>query len=81
MNASAGPPSLMTVLCSVTADVAVVELNRPEKLNALDDQMADDLQSALDWAGWSGCRAVLLAATSAASTPPTTTPRTSSAGR
>jgi enoyl-CoA hydratase/carnithine racemase len=50
----------MSVRTDVTDGVAEVTLNRPEKLNAFDDAMAAAFDGALDEAGKSGARALLL---------------------
>ncbi len=41
------PVTYETVLYDVTDGVATITLNRPEKLNAMNDQLADDVQSAV----------------------------------
>jgi len=62
MTRGADVPTLETVACALADGVATVELNRPEKLNALDERMASELAAALRWAREADCRAVLLAA-------------------
>jgi enoyl-CoA hydratase len=52
---------MTTVLVERRDDVAIVTLNRPERLNAFDDAQVDDLLGALDeLAGDRGCRVVVL---------------------
>ena len=49
----------MTVAMTFRDQVAVIELNRPQALNALNDQMLTDLRAALDEAEASGSRAMV----------------------
>ena len=49
-----------TVLCERVGDVAVVTLNRPEKLNAIDRAMIEDLEDAIRRSREDGARALLL---------------------
>jgi len=50
----------MTVLLEVNGDVAEVALNRPDKLNAVNEAMAAELIEVLDEATRGGCRALVL---------------------
>ena len=44
------PPTTEMVLCEVREKVALVTLNRPKALNALCDQLIDDLYTCVMWA-------------------------------
>lgn len=50
----------MTVQVTIADEVAEVALDRPEKFNAVNEQMAADLLGALETAEGSSCRALLL---------------------
>lgn len=52
---------MSSVLCSVAGGVAVVTLNRPDRLNAVSAGLVDDLLAALDSVASSDARAVVLA--------------------
>ena len=49
----------MTVVTEFRDQVAVIELNRPQALNALNEQMLADLRTAVDDAEAAGCRAMV----------------------
>ena len=54
-------PALDTVRCAIEGPVAVVALDRPDRLNAFDAALRRDLRAAVDWAnGADGVRAVVL---------------------
>lgn len=48
------PPTLETVLLTLDGGVAVLTLNRPDVLNAVNDQLTDELGEALRYAGRAG---------------------------
>lgn len=49
-----------TVELATSGDCAEIVLNRPDKVNAMDEAMVADLHSALDEVGWMDARAVVL---------------------
>jgi enoyl-CoA hydratase len=49
----------MSITTSFRGQIAVIELNRPEVLNALDERMLGDLNAALDAVDCSGCRGMV----------------------
>lgn len=44
------PPRLKTLKLSVDGRIATITLNRPERMNAIDDQMPGEIRKAVDWA-------------------------------
>ena len=57
-------PTSERVVITQQGSVAIITLNRPEKLNAIDDQMRIDLMGAVDWASQEDdIRAIVLTGT------------------
>ena len=52
--------NLETVLYALEGDVATIQMNRPDALNALSRQLAEDLASAIKQANSDNARAVIL---------------------
>ena len=73
-----------TLRFEMRGSVAQITLDRPDTLNALSAQMADDLASAIEACGQQRARAVILTgagkAIDAASPPPGATPARRSSG-
>lgn len=53
-------PSFNSITLECQNNVARITLNRPERLNSMAPDMADDIRSALDWMGVLGARALLI---------------------
>ncbi|MCC2602225.1 enoyl-CoA hydratase-related protein [Sphingopyxis yananensis] len=53
-------PSFASIKLECTNNVARITLNRPERLNSMAPDMADDIRAALDWLPALGARALLI---------------------
>lgn len=53
-------PSFNSIKLECANNVAKITLNRPERLNSMAPDMADDIRAALDWMGVLGARALLI---------------------
>ncbi|HET6537311.1 MAG TPA: enoyl-CoA hydratase-related protein [Sphingopyxis sp.] len=53
-------PSFNSIKLECTNNVARITLNRPERLNSMAPDMADEIRAALDWMGVMGARALLI---------------------